>query len=410
MYKIPRNVGYNDLAILYESLHKGGAQVVAIPVSFLEGGKFGMAGLLIQWIAAWARTGQEHLVSVSGIPVETVLANLAEEPHGCAALYFASGIVGVRGIRFSPAEARRYLVPGLKAMQSSRFRDTNGSRGVHLCCYQGAVNEYLLPLYGRRTEDSLRDSDGFLTLTTQLLESFEPLAARSMKGTQLEYIATLIEELFANTHDHARFDQDGMNYPHGNIRGIFARTFEQRARPEDSGKDLGPLGRYLAWQSSHRKRYRRPADVRAKGAEAKDARDNSGDIVAPRATRFLEITVYDAGPGLARRWASQHVPDFAWENVSIDDEAKYVKSCFQAHATTKRNRGFGQGLTSSLEALKALDAFMSLRTGRLFLYQDFSRQDAVGFSPEHWDERRPMLPDVPGASYTVAIPLARERK
>lgn len=409
MYKIPRNIGYNDLATLYDALQREGASTAAMPVSFPEGGKFGMAGLLIQWIAAWARSGPDHVVSVSGVPIETVLANLAEEPHGCAALYFASGVSGVRGADLSPAEARKYLIPGLKAMQGSRFRDTNGSRGVHLCCYQGAVNEFLLPLYGRRSEDSLRDSDGFLTLTKQILESFEPLAVRAMAPEQLEYLATLVEELFSNTHDHARVDQNGVSYPSGNVRGIFARTFEQRARVNDSGRDLGPLGRYLTWQSTHRKLYKSPAKA-VPLDEIREIRDVRKDAVAPRATRFLEITIYDAGPGLARRWASQHVRDFSWDKLSIEDEANYVKACFQAHATTKRSRGFGQGLSSSLHALKALDAFMSLRTGRLFLYQDFSRQDAEGFAPKHWNEESPQLPDVPGASYTVAIPLARAKK
>ncbi|MFJ0454073.1 hypothetical protein [Bordetella bronchiseptica] len=124
---------------------------------------------------------------------------------------------------------------------------------------------------------------------------------------------------------------------------------------------------------------------------------------------MLEITVYDTGPGLAKRWATQHAPSADVQTISIEEEIDYVKACFEMHATTKQSRGFGQGLNSSLEALKALGAFLSLRTGRLFLHQDFSKPGTTKFSPEPWQTERPQFPVTPGASYTIAIPLSRGR-
>lgn len=49
-----------------------------------------------------------------------------------------------------------------------------------------------------------------------------------------------------------------------------------------------------------------------------------------------------------------------------------VKTCFDKHATTKASTNFGQGLTATGMALERLEAFMTLRTGRVSLYQEFS--------------------------------------
>ncbi|WP_144160651.1 hypothetical protein [Paraburkholderia sp. BCC1885] len=406
MLSIPRDLSYNDLFELVESLSHESSATVSVPSRFQDGGRFGMSGLLIQWFAKWSRTSSSRQLKIIGSPPSTVLTKLAFEPHGCAALYFAASAVGALKFSATSAEIRKYLIPTLLAMQSSRYRDTNGSRAAHLCCFQGAANEFLLPLYSQRDEGTLRKAEGFQTLTRQMIESFEPLALRAISGEKFEYLGTLVEELFANTHDHARFDERDLVYPFGNVRGIFMRTYEYRARPTESGDDSGPLGRYLALSTSQKKFYRPSADENMRRFEHMQPRSESRDVpLLP--TRVLEVTVYDTGPGLARRWAAKHASSTDVNHISVEEETNYVKACFEMHATTKRSSGFGQGLDSSLEALKGLGAFMSLRTGRLFLHQDFSKPGTSKFAPQHWYEKRPELPVTPGTSYTIAIPLSR---
>jgi hypothetical protein len=407
MLSIPRDINYNDLIALAESLPSTSSASVKVPSSLQDSGRFAMSGMLIQLLAEWSRISSTRELKVIGSPPGTVLSNLALEPHGCAALYFAATAAGPSQFTATSADIRKYLLPSVLAMQSSQFRETNGSRGVHLCCFQGAANEFLLPLYSARNETSLRKSDDFLTLTRQMIESFEPLALRTISGEKLEYLGTLIEELFANTHDHARFDEYDLTYPFGNVRGIFLRTYEYRARKSESGEDSGPLGRYLAWTTLQRRSHRPTADENLRRFELMQPRSESKGKVPIRPTRVLEVTVYDTGPGLARRWATQHANSADLSTISIEEETAYVRACFEMHATTKRSRGFGQGLTSSLDALKALGAFMSLRTGRLLLHQDFSKPGTTKFAPLHWHDHRPELPVTSGASYTIAIPLSR---
>ncbi len=409
MVSIPRDLNYTQLLDLVEQLPKVITDPISVPSKFQDGGRFAMSGMLIQCLAKWSRHSEARQLKIVGSPPSAVLAKLALEPHGCAAMYFAESAVGALSFSATSAELRRYLVPTLVAMQSSRYRDTNGSRGAHLCCFQGAANEFLLPLYSQRDAATLRKSDGFQTLTRQMIESFEPAALRAISAERLEYLSTLVEELFANTHDHARVDENGLAYPLGNMRGIFMRTFEYRARKTESGDDSGPLGRYFAWSSSQKKTHRPSAEENLRRFEKMRPRRES--TTAPLVgTRLLEVTVYDTGPGLARRWAAQHAPSVDLQNISIEKEAEYVKACFEMHATTKQSRGYGQGLSSSLEALKALGAFLSLRTGRLFLHQDFSKPNTTKFAPEPWHSRRTELPLTSGASYTIAIPLSRERE
>jgi len=406
MVSIPRDLNYKGLLEVIESFRYSNSEDISVPSRFQDGGQFAMSGMLIQCLAQWSRNCTGRQLKIVGSPPSSVLAKLALEPHGCAALYFAENAVGALQFSAASAEIRRFLVPTVLAMQSSRYRDTNGTRGAHLCCFQGASNEFLLPLYSQRDEKKLRKANGFQTLTRQMIESFEPLALRGLSGEKFEYLSTLIEELFANTHDHSRVDERGLAYPHGNIRGIFMRTFEYRARHTESGADSGPLGRYLAWSTAQKKSYRQSADENHQRSEPMQSRSETTHV-ARRATRILEITVYDTGPGLVKRWATKHEPLVDIQTISINEETDYVKACFEKHATTKNAKGFGQGLNSSIEALTAMGAFMSVRTGRLFLHQDFSKQGTNTFSPEHWYINRPELPIVPGASYTIAIPLSR---
>lgn len=409
MVSIPRDLNYSQLLDLVELTPTAISTPISVSPKLQDGGRFAMSGMLIQYLAKWSRHSAARQLKIVGSPASAVLAKLALEPHGCAAMYFAGSAVGALEFSATSAELRRCLVPTLVAMQSSRYRDTNGSRGAHLCCFQGAANEFLLPLYSQRDEKTLRSSDGFQTLTRQMIESFEPVALRAISNAKLEFLSTLVEELFANTHDHARVDENGFAYPFGNVRGIFMRTFEYRARKTESGDDSGPLGRYFAWTSLQKNTHRPTAEENVQRFEKMRPRRES--LAAPLVgTRMLEVTVYDTGPGLARRWASQHVASSDLQSISIEEEVEYVKACFEMHATTKKSKGFGQGLNSSLEALKALGAFLSLRTGRLFLHQDFSKPYTTKFAPEPWHLRQPELPTTPGTSYTIAIPLSRERE
>jgi hypothetical protein len=118
--------------------------------------------------------------------------------------------------------------------------------------------------------------------------------------------------------------------------------------------------------------------------------------------QVLEISVFDTGPGLALRWLSQHGAALSYEDFSLEDEQAAVETCFQKHATTKASQHFGLGLPVALAGMRKLGAFMTLRTGRLSLYQDFARRDTEAFEPKARFARK-RISRVAGTAYTICF-------
>lgn len=410
MLRLPRNASLDVVSRYIEKLGLPDACVLQVPLKIPPDVGFGVTGLVIQLLALWSRTHNQRTLQVAGLPVATILAGLAKEPHGSAALYFADHVKGAQNYSAHTDEARRYLIPIIRAMQQHNLRDTSGTRGVHLCCFHGSVNEYIGPLYSRDNDISLRGPSDFIDLVRNMIAAFEPTTLRRLTPETLEFIASVIYELFSNTHEHARNDERGNAYVNGNIRGIIARTVEYRERKGET--HINPhLARYMALASVRQRKY----GIRPEVNEERVARVHTGYAKPPAsrstslsATRFLELTVYDTGPGLAHRWAVQK-RNRSIDGLSYEEELEFIRECFVVGNTTKDTNGVGQGLGYSVDSLKKLNAFMTLRTGRTFLYQDFLNTRASGFEPQHWYSDNPQQPYLPGTTYTIVIPIGGNR-
>lgn len=407
MLRFPRDIKLDFLSEQVEKLGHPGADSIQIPAKIPPGSGFAVTGSFIQLLALWSRKNRSRILSVAGQPVEEMLFHLAEEPHGSAAIYFAREISGALGFQLGADRARRYLIPTIRAMQTHDYRATSGSRGVHLCCYDGSVNEYLNPFYGRSDDQSLRDSSDFIDLVRNIIDAFEPTAIRRLSHASLRFIASIIFELFSNTHDHARTDEYGNIYSTGNMRGLIVRTIEFREDRRESYLNTH-VHRYMTkatLQQDHRRPSPETNQERVERVQAGYAKISTPSHKPKSPTRFLEFTVYDTGPGLARKWAAQQ--ERAGEPLDFAKEVQFVADCFAIGSTTKQSDGVGQGLANSIQALKKLGAFMVLRTGRAFLYQDFLSQPEEAFLPEHWHPEKKEQPYLPGTTYTIVVPLNR---
>ncbi|WP_194726248.1 hypothetical protein [Noviherbaspirillum malthae] len=403
MTRFLKNTTLASIEEAYGQLHDDSSKSLSLPNSFDNEGGLGITGALIQYLAAWSRAHSDSTLKVSGTPDSPDIYNLAGEPFGTAAIYFASRIEFHSGEILTQQEARRYLLPSVKAMQAWELRKTMKPKGVHLVSFGGAANEFILPFYARRDELSLRDESGFRSLTEKMLNAFSPLTASRLDEVGLTLISQIIFELFSNTHEHARLSEADKPYTQ-NMRGVLFREIDYRVTVNSQvlAADV-PTQQYfarMALNKAHHKADRAINEARVdkimKGIQEPKRSVSRG------ATRFLEITVYDSGPGLARNWARRKLKrDIA--EVPIAEEDALVRQCFGMHMTTKSGKGRGGGLTGTVSYLSSLDAFMVLRTGRLLLYQDFSRFKE--FSPNHWNVKEPPLFEAPGATYTLAIPL-----
>jgi hypothetical protein len=259
-------------------------------------------------------------------------------------------------------------------------------RGVFLCCFARAKNEYLLPLYTRPSPGALRSRADFVRLTARIISACAPSAEWKTSEEDVTAIGTLIYELFKNTDEHATLDEKGQPYSK-NVRALMAKfiSYDSDARQEQVVFDDPSFSQYLARSG------------------ANEASSTAGGFFSHRRTSFLELTVLDTGPGFVGRWQSRHGVNAG--DLSLDAEVDIVKRCFALHETTKDKNASGGGLTYVLRTLSELKAYFRLRTGRICLVQDFSKSQSGSFEPTPWLEDLRELSSTAGASYSIVIPL-----
>lgn len=385
MISFRQKVTLQEIEATYRSVGNEESSTIRVPSALRFGGNVGVPGALIQFVAHWSRNVANSQLRLYG---ET----LANEPHGIAALYFASQINDAKDKPVSKRVALEPAVARIAAMQEGRYLQTMHGRGVFLGCFAGAKNEYLKPFYASASEDSLRSRDEFITLTGQIISACAPLTERRLTANRLAAIGALLYELFKNTHEHAITDESGVRYEKS-IRAVLAKFIAVQTQKKGEGvlSDEDPSHAFFFLRNlAHKQKHMQ-----------EDGRLRSGVQ-----SHFLELTVLDTGPGLARRWLSRF-PGKALSDLSIEDEVEAVKSCFAMHASTKENRSSGGGLDRVVQTLVELNGFLRLRTGRICLVQDFSSEKSRSFSPRHWDTSQEELPWTSGAVYSIIIPLSR---
>ncbi|MDN7800043.1 hypothetical protein [Burkholderia vietnamiensis] len=388
MISFQQAVSLREIEAEYDAA--GRDPILRIPLALRYGGAVGVPSALIQYVAAWSRLQTSSALRLYGHADSNPMEALAQEPHGLVSTYFAGSVeVPGREDPLSTREALSFGVSRIQAMQESQFRDTMRGRGVFLCCFARAKNEYLLPFYNRPQPGALRSRADFVSLTSKIITAIAGAGAAEWRVSEkaITSIGTLIYELFKNTDEHATVDENGKPYVR-NVRALMAKfiSYDREAQHEQVVSDDAVFNEYLAEHSA-----------------AHAAAGLGGDSPLQR-TSFLELTVLDTGPGLVRRWMSRYGAPSAGA-LSIDEEVAIVERCFALHQTTKDTNASGGGLTYVLKTLSELNAYLRLRTGRICLVQDFSNTPSGVFEPKHWLEERRQLSHTVGASYSIVIPM-----
>ncbi|RQM47127.1 hypothetical protein EHZ19_15855 [Paraburkholderia bannensis] len=386
MISFQQAVSLREIEAAYDAA--GSDPILRIPLALRYGGAVGVPSALMQYVATWSRLQENSALRLYGHVDSNPMEALAQEPHGLVSAYFAGSVeVPGREDPLSTREALSFGVGRIQAMQESQFRETMRGRGVFLCCFARAKNEYLLPFYNRAQPGALRSRADFVSLISKIITAIAPAAEWKVSEEANKSIGYLIYELFKNTDEHATFDEDGRPYVR-NVRALMAKfiSYDREAQLEQVVSDDAVFNKYLAEHSA-----------------AHAAAGLGGDSPLQR-TSFLELTVLDTGPGLVRRWMSRYGAPSEGA-LSIDEEVDIVKRCFALHQTTKDKNASGGGLTYVLKTLSELNAYLRLRTGRICLVQDFSNTPAGVFEPMHWLEERRELSHTAGASYSIVIPM-----
>jgi hypothetical protein len=381
----PTNALADSLERFLGQVQNGPGQALRAPIKLDWGGPLGGAVQGIQVIATWAQAPEANrTLRLAGAfaKIEATRERFASTLPGMAAIYFAKAIE-CDGQTFSRFQALGYVGRRVQAMQSSDYLETLRGPGVALCCFGGAKNEFLRALYARPEPGQVRSLADFRVLLPRLLSASGESAGTALKKGQGDYLSALIHQLFLNADEHGSHSAQGLRLDEM-MRGIVLRVTpvsQATAFVRASAKDT-PLRTYIS-------------------KLAFTAPKTEASMTRP--LWLVELSVFDTGPGLALRWLADKEDVKGPSEMSSEQELAAVRTCFEKHATTKDSMYLGQGLPVALGAMRNLRAFMTLRTGRYSLYQDFSRGDTSEFRPKHRFADKPVLPRIAGTAYSITF-------
>ena len=395
MLNFPKNAFPAHVDEFLEQLVDGGAQPLSVPKELDNEGAFGAAPLAVQAIASWARRPETQKVQLPDEMGSSDLerANFAASLVGMGAMYFADEVEAGphKWMRF---DALRAVTPYVMAMNRGDFSSASHRRQAGLVCFAGARAEFLNPLYAKPELGAVREATDFRVLLRRVLKSLDPSLPAQLNDGQHELLSAMLHQLFQNTDEHGAFDAEGRKYSRA-MRGVFVRLTTLQSihtLMADVGEDV-PLKAFLSKAIVFR-----PQEQLRSAADGKEASK------AGQPLHFLELSVFDTGPGMALKWLSKSSGARKYDDFSEEDELEALKACFKKHATTKMVQNSGIGLPMALMAMKRLNAFMALRTGRMSLYQDFSAASTDAFDPKPRGGTKELsAPEIAGTSYTIVF-------
>ena len=116
--------------------------------------------------------------------------------------------------------------------------------------------------------------------------------------------------------------------------------------------------------------------------------------------RALHISFFDSGPGFASRMSGRAV-----QEMSLEDERRYLLKCLQPRQSSKTLDAAGIGLPAILTELRRVGGLIRIRSGRLCIYNQFEENDRQRDLGDFRDWDNADLAPVAGAVVTLMIPL-----
>jgi hypothetical protein len=272
----------------------------------------------------------------------------------------------------------------LSLIQSERARDASRGPQLEILCADHLNKSGARLLYDIDSEGqpTLKMPESFIFLAANIRRAVIPdqLSRVIPKGFDAA-LGNALYELFKNTEDHARVDDEG-NKLKRSLRGIQARRHAIASEKLiEFVKGSPPLEAFCARLRPPRKKNR--------------------DI------QLIEISVLDSGPGYASSITQK--PQSA---LTPAEEAEAVRKCFLKHATSKSSSSSGLGLCNVVDILREHGGFLRLRSGRQSVYADLGcEKDAkYGTLPKLHDWPTGQTPParVAGSLMTILLPLRVE--
>lgn len=368
---IPRNVSLNELEDLLTDIGASSKSSLRLPNRIRLGG-LGIETALVQLIISWARkhesTGELHTYLKSVDDAESFVTSL----HGLVASSIAPRISLVD---HSEVERKRILQAAsdlIGKMDAGDFASLQRGPSLFMTTISGARKRYLYPIYKKAGE--VKSPSELAPVVREILQTIggasgDKKSLEDVYGEEGFYdnVAWLLFELFQNTEDHALRDWTGTLYKR-TVSG-FMVSIQKIADPEDWKRIFTSFK--CDWLS------------------------NATNI------RLLELSVFDSGPGMARRWLGKDFGEF-----SFNDECEATIACFNKNETSKAISGRGIGLNNFLTLLSDQRGLLRVRSGRTELIKSFVE---AGNKPEiNRQAFSKEKASVEGTLISAFIPLAKK--
>jgi hypothetical protein len=409
MIVLPAKAGTNDIEAFLRSIQGQPDQALKLPLDTAFGGAFGLSPMLALAFARWARLHtserEVHLPPSFGDSAEAA-ERFASTLQGMAALYFATTI-RTGGKKVSRYDALQVVKPFVDAMERSAYRDTARGPTVLLCCFESAEREFLRSLYavsarGDEEHVTVRSISECADLVRDIFAAIGLQNAADDETRRL--FGELIFQLWRNADMHTVRDP-ATKEPYGmGIRGLLVRRVGVSNLKDAANSIIGTAANRDSGLATYLMK------AKAGFGAARPTVGPAGKLGGRDAGTFIELSIFDTGPGMALSWLHKNRGATNYRDFSLVEEIDAVKECFTKHLRALSQSDFhDRGLTFVLNTLARLNAFMALRTGRLSLYQDFSRSRPAGRSVEFAPTLKlsPQRPpaEIAGTSFTLSVPL-----
>jgi hypothetical protein len=340
----------------------------------LGGREFGRSASFMQACASWAHRFPDARLRTYTRSIAD-LEELLLRDHGLVCVLLSRQVADFSGEDIT-WDAQRLALARLQSLQD--LPSARRGAKVFLVAADDTSSNAPPALYATTGPDggAVRSDAGFVMLAKQFIDLEGSRSARKAVYPSAGDIGSLLAETVRNTHQHARLEADDLTSVSHSVRYLRAEKVND------------PIDTLLEHAGDD--------DVLRRFLEAN---------VTEGRGRYLELTVWDAGPGLAAR----RLRDLGIDNPTIEQEWRASVECFEKHVTSSRNGGRGKGLDNVQLLMTALRGFLRVRTGRVMLERDYStRPHHIGESSDfgHLIDRAPTR----GTTLTLLIPDAEARR
>ena len=331
----------------------------------------------LQLLATWARLAKQRSLQYhSANQAQSTLEELCDYAPGIATLRLCDGVAV--GEQFIPR--REALEPAADKMaltdQLLWSRIIKG-RTIDFTCVSGSKVQYLRPLFTVRNTRAVKRKEGMFLVLKALSDFVAKSDADLIPSTFLQACAVFASELMKNTQEHATRDHAGQPYLE-HAEGLIVSW--QAMAEESFGRDFEGHPRLKEFWERERVPVREGAST---------------------ALRCLQLSFFDTGPGFAGRATGKLLSD-----LSLEHERESLLACLQKNASTKGQPGAGNGLPDVLEALREVGGLMTIRSGRLSIFNAFKPgEERDLFEFDDWTANG--LAPAAGAVVSLLIPIRR---